>query len=211
MTRRGGPPPPPPPPPAGGYGPRFTNGPSYGPGYPPPLPGQNPSGQYDAHPPPPPPQTFQIPRTIISSSVMELDHREEYDWDEMPADTVLMDEQAQLCPAIIGGVSLSNEHLYNVSVENLQPVKWNKGAMERLVLDEDKKDLLKGLVAQHSHRARTSEFGDLIENKGKGLVILLHGPPGVSGNLSSNIKGFANHLLRNRWAKLSLQSVLGNG
>lgn len=153
--------------------------------------------QTGASPPPPPPQPG-VPRgprdTINLSSdnqgpVTEMDAREGYQWDYMPLDTVLTDEQAQLCPAIIGCVSISSEHVFHCSVENLELVKWNKEAIEHLVLDEDKKDLLKGLVAQHSHRAKTREFGDLIENKGKGLVILLYGPPGVSINSKVSANG----------------------
>jgi hypothetical protein len=67
-----------------------------------------------------------------------------------------------------------------VSVDNLEPVTWNKEVIDHLVIAEDKKQLLKGLVAHHSHRSNADNMGDIIENKGKGLVILLYGPPGVS-------------------------------
>lgn len=187
-TSTPGPPPPPPPPPG-----MRPGGPSHAIGEGPPGP-SNPRG-FNSHnfsQPPPPgsqPQSLKINVPGIFTDAGDLDQREDYRWDGLPGDTVLTDEQAQLCPAVIGGVSIASEHLYSISVENLEPVKWNKGAMERLVLDEDKKDLLKGLVAQHSHRARTSEFGDLIENKGKGLVILLHGPPGVGKTLTAECVG----------------------
>ena len=112
----------------------------------------------------------------------DFDEREDYQWDQLPLNTILTDQQAQLCPAVIKCVSISTKHEFNVSIENLAQISWNREAIELLVLDENKKDLLKGLVAQHSHRAKNGEFGDLIENKGKGLVILLYGPPGVSKN-----------------------------
>jgi hypothetical protein len=132
--------------------------------------------QYHHGPPPPPaPPMRQEPAA-------DLDEREGYQWDQLPLNTALTDQQAQLCPAVIKCVSISTNNDFNVSVGNLEPVSWNREAIELLVLDENKKDLLKGLVAQHSHRTKTGEFGDLIENKGKGLVILLHGPPGVSNN-----------------------------
>ena len=83
-------------------------------------------------------------------------------------------------PPVIGCYGISSEYNYIASVDNLELVKWNYEAIDHLVLEEDNKKLLKGLVQQHSHRAKTKEGGDLIENKGNGLVILLHGPPGVS-------------------------------
>lgn len=69
--------------------------------------------------------------------------------------------------------------MYFVSVDNLQPVKWNEDAMNHLVLDTRKKDMLKGLVSYHSSRNRGNERADLIAGKGQSLVILLYGPPGV--------------------------------
>lgn len=133
--------------------------------------------QYQSMPPPPPPG-----QPMRQESAADLDEREDYQWDQLPLNAVLTDQQAQLCPAVIRCVSISTKHDFNVSVETLEPISWNREAIELLVLDENKKDLLKGLVAQHSHRTKAGEFGDLIENKGKGLVILLYGPPGVSNN-----------------------------
>lgn len=126
-------------------------------------------------PPPPPMGDVMAP-----GSARDLDEREDYQWDKLPLSTTLTDQQAQLCPAVIKCASITTKQAFNVSLENLKPISWNSNAIELLVLDQSKKDLLKGLVAQHSHRAKTGDFGDLIENKGKGLVILLHGPPGVS-------------------------------
>jgi hypothetical protein len=81
---------------------------------------------------------------------------------------------------VIGCYGISSEHSYIVSVDNLELVKWNYKAIDHFVLEEDNKQLLKGLVQEHSHRAKIKEGGDLIENKGNGLLILLHGPPDVS-------------------------------
>jgi hypothetical protein len=112
------------------------------------------------------------------------DEREAYQWDGILVSENLTDEQAMLCPAVIGCFDLRSKHMYTVSVDNLQPVEWNKDAMDHLVLETKKKEMLKGLVNYHSDTNRRKDR-DLIAGKGQSLVILLHGPPGVCTFLSS--------------------------
>lgn len=110
------------------------------------------------------------------------DLREAYQWDRLPKSTVLTNTQAMLCPPVIGCHDLRSRKRYTVSIDNLQPVKWNEDAMDHLVLDNKKKDMLKDLVRYHSNRNRRNERGDIIAGKGQSLVILLHGPPGVGSS-----------------------------
>lgn len=63
-----------------------------------------------------------------------------------------------------------------LAVKHIRPVTWNKTAFERLVLDHDNKDHIEALVTNHLE-LRT--MADVIEGKGNGLVILLHGGPGT--------------------------------
>lgn len=58
----------------------------------------------------------------------------------------------------------------------IEPVSWNKAAFARLVLKQDKKDLIEALVTNH---LKVGSMVDVIEGKGNGLVILLHGGPGT--------------------------------
>lgn len=102
-----------------------------------------------------------------------------YEWGNLSVSSKLTDVQAMLCPAVIGCHDLRSKKKYTVSVDNLKPVEWNKDAMDHLVLDTRKKEMLKGLVSYHSSRNRGNEQADLIAGKGQSLVILLHGPPGV--------------------------------
>ncbi|PTB46010.1 hypothetical protein M441DRAFT_52809, partial [Trichoderma asperellum CBS 433.97] len=113
------------------------------------------------------------------------DLREAYQWDRIPASTILTDEQAMLFPAVIGCHDLRSKKRYTVSVNDLQPVEWNEDEMDHLVLEDKKKAMLKGLVSYHSNRNCRNEKGDLIAGKGEGLVILLHGPPGVGKTLTA--------------------------
>jgi len=90
-------------------------------------------------------------------SVVEFDDREEYLWDNLTVDIDPNDEihqaKAQLCPPILGCFYVATGKAHMVSVDNLEPITWNKEAIDHLVIAEDKKQLLKGLVAHHSHRS----------------------------------------------------------
>lgn len=62
-------------------------------------------------------------------------------------------------------------------------MKWNDTAFEKgLVLDEKKKDIIKTLIKAH---VTTSKGVDLIEGKGNGLIMLLHGSPGTGKTLTA--------------------------
>lgn len=110
--------------------------------------------------------------------VSDIDDRDTYLWDDLPPSTDLRAEQKRLCPPVIVCSDIVTERKYIAKVDSLEMVTWDEKAIDYLVLEENKKQILRGLVSHHSHRAEDGR--DLVENKGKGLVILLHGPPGVS-------------------------------
>jgi SpoVK/Ycf46/Vps4 family AAA+-type ATPase len=64
-----------------------------------------------------------------------------------------------------------------------QPEKFN----ESLQLDPRYKRLIKALVQSHELNAaeRGKQVEDVVQDKGKGLVLLLHGPPGVGKTLTA--------------------------
>ena len=59
---------------------------------------------------------------------------------------------------------------------------WNKAAFDRLVLDQDKKYLITAMVKEH---VLSDVSADVIEGKGNGLIILLHGGPGTGKTLTA--------------------------
>ncbi|KAF7958090.1 hypothetical protein EAE96_003657 [Botrytis aclada] len=62
-----------------------------------------------------------------------------------------------------------------------EDIVWNEDAFEKLVVDETRRKLIHALVI--AHRQDEASFDDIIENKGKGLVGLLSGGPGVGKTL----------------------------
>lgn len=86
--------------------------------------------------------------------------------------------------------SVKHEHAINsyaldtLSVEHIRPVDWDQDAFRLLVLNAEKKDLIQSLVKTHLSDTGNSS-ADLIEGKGNGLVILLHGGPGTGKTLTA--------------------------
>ena len=59
-------------------------------------------------------------------------------------------------------------------VDCLGDVDFHAKSVDRLVLREDYKAILKAMVAQHYNQGQ-NQFQDLVAGKGQGLNILLHG------------------------------------
>jgi hypothetical protein len=66
-----------------------------------------------------------------------------------------------------------------VDVAGLQPKSWKPEAFDRLVLDTYNKENILRLAKHNSKLVQSNKSKDIIEGKGKGIVLLLHGPPGV--------------------------------
>ncbi|KKY29195.1 putative atpase aaa+ type core [Phaeomoniella chlamydospora] len=92
--------------------------------------------------------------------------------------------QAQLCPGTVYCYAIKSRSWYDIAVSHISEVDWNKEALEHLVLSPDKKEMLLGLVQQHQ-KNKDKIVSDVIPSKGKGLVLVLHGSPGVGKTLTA--------------------------
>jgi ATPase family associated with various cellular activities (AAA) len=84
-------------------------------------------------------------------------------------------EDLMICDFQIPGYSLFDKKWCWFSVDFVQPVLFNEHAFQSLLLPQRRKDLVHALVTNHG----SDEFDDLIKGKGKGLVFVLYGEPGV--------------------------------
>jgi SpoVK/Ycf46/Vps4 family AAA+-type ATPase len=64
-----------------------------------------------------------------------------------------------------------------VLVTELRDIEFSTTAFDHLVIAQEQKDLISSLIKRPE--VESSTFDDLIEGKGRGLIFLLHGPPGV--------------------------------
>eukprot|EP00158_Paraphelidium_tribonemae_P005659 Partr_v1_DN27449_c3_g1_i2_m72331 putative AAA family ATPase len=82
-------------------------------------------------------------------------------------------------PALVG-FSFSIKAWGHILVDSLQEIKFNENAFDTLVLDPDRKKLIRALV-----KFGGGSFTDVIEGKSGGSIFLLHGPPGVGKTLTA--------------------------
>jgi DNA polymerase III delta prime subunit len=79
------------------------------------------------------------------------------------------------------GVQLTRLALF--SVDWVEDITWQSDVFDNLVLSTDHKELVLGFV--ECHRGADDGFDDFIEGKGRSLIFLLSGPPGVGKTLTA--------------------------
>lgn len=113
----------------------------------------------------------------------------DYDGDEnakvvsFTAAEMLKDKEKILAlPPFVYGFSFLCKQWGEMEVRKIAPIVFRDDAFERLVLDEDKKQVVHSLVKQSNV---SSNKTDIIDNKGGGCIFLLHGKPGVGKTLTA--------------------------
>ncbi len=118
---------------------------------------------------------------------------------------VLTPEQILTCRHLVRGFSLKLKAwrksistcasptltfaLVDFQIEGVEEVVWNETAFERLILPGDVKNLL--LAFAKGQRDSDEDFDDIIEGKGKGMIIQLNGPPGVGKTLTAEAGAYS--------------------
>jgi len=94
--------------------------------------------------------------------------------------TTIAEDKYWLTVPTVFGFSFVTKKWGEIIIENISEIVYDDTAFDKLVLEDEKKKLIKSLVV---HSTRT--FTDIITGKGGGCIFLLHGPPGVGKTLTS--------------------------
>lgn len=113
-----------------------------------------------------------------------------FNFDKATRDSKFEDLQYQMCPPRVLGYVIERKMWAQLAVDTVQEAprdRANATFDEKLKLDKKFKDLLRSLVMNHEAGKEVSEDGhkskgieDVVQGKGDGLVILLHGKPQLS-------------------------------
>ncbi len=98
---------------------------------------------------------------------------------------LLSDEDIVLCNHRIQGFAFTQKRWGAFAVSLMTDVFWDTAAFDKLILEDKKRRMISLLVK--SHRTDEGSFDDVIKGKGKGLVGLLSGSPGVGKTLTAEV------------------------
>ena len=93
------------------------------------------------------------------------------------------DDHFLICNRAMPGFSLAKKQWCYFNVDCIEDVELNSRAFDRLLLADGQKEMIRSLVQVHT--SEMSDFDDVIKGKGKGMVFLLHGVPGVGKTLTA--------------------------
>lgn len=95
----------------------------------------------------------------------------------------LTSEQQLIADPKVRGYSLRDKKWFNFFIDNVKDIEWNEDAFGSLVAPQEQKDLI--LSFAESQSKNRDDFDDFIQGKGKGIIMLLAGPPGVGKTLTA--------------------------
>lgn len=131
------------------------------------------------HPIAVPQSTIDAENGVGSNETTKL----ETDDDGNMANHIFTEEELIIASPVVLGFAFSEKLWLEFSLSGIEEIHWNAEAFDSLVLPDKIKSNLKGLVSSHRFNAART-IDDVIQGKGKGLNVVLHGPPGVGKTLT---------------------------
>ena len=96
---------------------------------------------------------------------------------------IFTEEQLLVASSTVVGFSFSEKLWLEFAVSKVGEISWNTDAFDSLILPDSQKNIVKSMVSSHAfHPSRSID--DIIAGKGKGLVAVLHGGPGLGKTLT---------------------------
>jgi hypothetical protein len=109
--------------------------------------------------------------------------QEDYHFDQVQIKSSIEAKDELLCPPFVMGYSLAKKAWCRFYLGEIDDINWQDG-FKSLEMERMQKDLLQALVSKHEfpHNPR-----DQMQQKGKGLVVLLHGAPRIREDTDSRM------------------------
>jgi hypothetical protein len=97
----------------------------------------------------------------------------------------LSEEELLICGNTVCGFSLANKRWCIFFTDSIQEFQYNSDAFKSLLLAPSQKTMIHSLIK--IHKDERLHFDDLVKGKGKGMIFLLHGEPGVGKTLTAGM------------------------
>lgn len=114
----------------------------------------------------------------------DLDELYDHEKDEHYQSQQRTDDEYLICREDIACLYLKDQQWGYVLVERLQEVTWAENAFRHLQMEQSKKDIIQTLVTGFDSD-QDVDFDDAIQGKGRGLIFLLHGEPGLGKTMTA--------------------------
>jgi len=88
-----------------------------------------------------------------------------------------------ICHNEVFGYSITDKRWCAFDIDRLEKIDFSRAAFDGLLLPPDQKKTILSLVAVHTDESL--KFDDIVKDKGKGMIFLLHGVPGVGKTLTA--------------------------
>ncbi|KFZ15463.1 hypothetical protein V501_02714 [Pseudogymnoascus sp. VKM F-4519 (FW-2642)] len=106
----------------------------------------------------------------------------------------LTDEDLLICSPTVLGFSLNDKLWLEFAVADISEISWNESLFNQLAMPSKSKKLIEALTTFQSGEKVKYTFDDFVVGKGRGLIMLLYGPPGVGKTMTA--EGLSEHLKR---------------
>lgn len=95
------------------------------------------------------------------------------------------EEQHLLSISTVKAFDIDNREWCQVYLDGFSEIVFNDNAYDKLVLDDSEKEMILAFSEQVRDRSEAAGFDDFIKNKGRGILMLLCGSPGVGKTLTA--------------------------
>jgi hypothetical protein len=118
-------------------------------------------------------------RIVVDRKTFQEDH---YNGSHVAKKVGLTDRDRLLCPPFVYGFSVSRKEWCRFYIDSISETAWKDDAFKSLILPQKQLNIVNALVSSHRF---PDDARNESEQKGKGLVTLLHGPPGSGKTLTA--------------------------
>ncbi|KAJ5595295.1 uncharacterized protein N7459_001503 [Penicillium hispanicum] len=127
-------------------------------------------------------------RIIIDTDAFNTFHPSEtvrvYGEDDIPDE--LDDDLQMITSSMVYGYSLKDREWLQFSLDCSKEIVWDSQAFDSLVLPEEQKNLKDLILAFAKAQSKQVDgFDDVVQGKGRGIIMQLAGPPGVGKTLTA--------------------------